>query len=295
MKIAILSTKRTLYSTRRLAESGRKRGHDMRIINPLQCILSASSEGLLLQSDGLPLNDFDCVIPRIGASMTQHGIALLAHFELTRTFVLNSSTAIALSRDKLRTLQYLAASNVPVPATVAVHSSETIDAALQRVGSPVIIKLLSGTQGIGVIKAESIDQARSTVETLWSLGEDCLIQRYIAESRGHDVRVFVVAGKVVAAMNRQASEGEFRSNLHRGGTSSPANLSARESEVALRATEILGLSVAGVDMLITPDGPLVIEVNSSPGLEGIETTTGRDVAREIITCVEAEVGTRKLT
>lgn len=289
MKLGIFSTKRTLYSTRRLAESGRKRGHDVRIINPLHCSISAGEEGLILTCDGLSLHDFDGIIPRIGASVTRQGIAMLTYFELKNIFVLNSSNAIALSRDKFRTLQFLAASQIPVPRTALVCSPEMIDAALQSVGTPVIIKLLSGTQGIGVIKADTVEQARSTLETLWSLDADCLVQQYVQESRGHDVRVIIVGGKVVAAMHRHAEKGEFRSNLHRGGTSTPARLSAREAEVALAAAQCVGLHTAGVDLLVTEQGPLVIEVNSSPGLEGIETTTGKDVAREIICWTETQI------
>ena len=293
MKIGIFSVKRTLYSTRRLAEAGRKRGHDMRIINPFQCTVAAGDSGLILSCDGLPLNDFDGIIPRIGTSVTRQGLAMMTYFEARGTYVLNSSDAIAVSRDKFRALQFLAAAGIPVPRTALACGPDTIDAALQSVGAPVIIKLLSGTQGIGVIKADSLEQARSTIETLWSLGADCLIQQYIGESRGHDLRVFVVGGKIVAAMNRQAEKGEFRSNLHRGGTSSPAKLSAREAEVALAAAECLGLETAGVDILKASQGPLVIEVNSSPGLEGIEATTGKDVAREIISWTEAQINHRR--
>ncbi|MFU8806011.1 MAG: ATP-grasp domain-containing protein, partial [Bradymonadaceae bacterium] len=202
---------------------------------------------------------------------------------------LNSSDAITLSRDKLRALQHLAAHGVPVPETIALHDASEIDAALKRVGgTPVILKLLKGTQGIGVIKAESVEQTRSTLETLWSLGESVLIQRYVAESSGRDVRAFVVGSEVVAAMYRTAQEGEFRSNLHRGGTSEPARLNAREQEVALHAASSLGLELAGVDMLLANEGPLVIEVNSSPGLEGIEKTTGRDIARKVIQHIDGD-------
>lgn len=291
MKLGILSAKRTLYSTKRLAEIGRKRGHDVRIINPTQCIVIADEGGLRLQCDGLTLDDFDCIIPRVGASMTRHGLALLTHFELMGTPVVNPAAAITLSRDKLRSLLTLAAHGIGVPPTVGLHASEVVDVALQRVGGPpVILKLLSGTQGIGVIKAETVEQARSTIETLWSLGEGVLVQKFVAESRGHDVRAIVVDDRVVAAMHRHARDDEFRSNLHRGGSSTPAELSAEVQALAVAATQQLGLRVAGVDMLPTVSGHLVIEINSSPGLEGIESTTGRDVARDIIKCAERLAG-----
>lgn len=288
MKIGILSTRRTLYSTQRLADAGRKRGHDMRVINPTTCLLAMENEALEIVSEGLVLRDFDAIIPRVGSSMSTHGLALLAHFELQGVRSLNVSAAVALSRDKLRALQHLTASGVPTPDTMAIHDTLHIDHALERVGgTPVILKLLKGTQGIGVIKAESAEQTRSTLETLWSLGESVIIQRYVAESSGRDVRAFVVGDEIVASMIRTAQTGEFRSNLHRGGASETTRLTTEQEEVALKATRALGLEVAGVDMLLSDVGPLVIEVNSSPGLEGIEKTTGRDVAKKIIQLLEA--------
>jgi ribosomal protein S6--L-glutamate ligase len=289
MKIAILSARRTLYSTQRLAEVGRKRGHDMRVLHPGRCLLAIIDGQMEIVSEGLVQRDYDAVIPRIGSSMSEHGLPLLAQFELQGTRSLNAHAAVMASRDKLGALQRLASAGVPVPETMAIYDSIQIQDALDRVGgTPVILKLLKGTQGIGVIKAESVDQTRSTLETLWSLGETVFLQRYVSESSGRDVRAFVVGDTVVAAMLRQAQTGEFRSNLHRGGTSEPIRLSADQEEVALKATAALGLTMAGVDMLISERGPLVIEVNASPGLEGIETTTGKDVARAIIKHLEAQ-------
>jgi ribosomal protein S6--L-glutamate ligase len=299
MKIAILSRGRTLYSTARLAEVGRKRQHDMRVVDPNRCAISISSDtnssqdgdhALSTDRDGLTLDGFDCVIPRIGGGSSSWGLTLLRQIELQGIPVLNSAFGTMVAADKVHALQELAAAGVRTPICVQSKEPEDIAALIRRVGGPpAILKLLTGTQGVGVIKVDTIESAVSTLEALWSLREDVLIQEFIAESSGVDQRVFVVDGKVVAAMERSAREGEFRANVHRGGSTRKIALDEESRETALTAARALDLRVAGVDILPSSRGPLVIEVNASPGLEGIEAATGRDIARDIIQCAERSI------
>ena len=288
MKIAILSRGRTLYSTKRIAKVGRKRNHDVRIIDPLRCTISMDAGQLSTGRDGLPMDTVDYVIPRIGASSGRWGPTLVRQLELQNIPCLNSAFGIQAATDKVRAIQELCAAGVPVPVTMqAKNPSDVPQLVAQANGPPVILKLLQGTQGVGVIKVDAVDTITSTLEALWSLREDVLIQEFISESSGRDVRAFVVDGQVVAAMERIAQEGEFRANLHRGGTVQKIALDEDAHDIAVQAAGALDLKVAGVDLLLSDRGPLVIEVNASPGLEGIEKATGRDVARDIIRCVES--------
>lgn len=294
MKIAILSRGRTLYSTARLAEVGRRRNHDIRVINPHQCAISIFAKNadtpLSTDRNGLSLNGFDCIIPRIGGSSSSWGLTLLRQIELQGIPVLNSSFGTMAAADKVHSLQQLAAAGVRTPLCVQSKEPEDVAELIRRVGGPpAILKLLKGTQGVGVIKVDTIESAVSTLEALWSLREDVLIQEFVADSNGADQRIFVVDGKVVAAMERRAREGEFRANVHRGGSTRKIKVDQDTREIALAAASTLNLRVAGVDILPSARGPLVIEVNASPGLEGIEAATGRDIARDIIQCAETLV------
>lgn len=287
MKIAILSRKSDLYSTRRLVEAGSQRGHDMRVIDPLRCYMSIATDRPVIHYLGEELTGFDAVIPRIGASVTFYGTAVLRQFEMLGVFPLNESVAITRARDKLRSLQLLARKGIGLPITGFVHSPDDTEDALRMVGgAPVVIKLLEGTQGIGVVLAETAQAAHSVIEAFWGLRANILVQEFIHEAGGADIRCFVVGNKVVAAMKRQAKEGEFRSNLHRGGTATAVKLTPAERSSAVRAARAIGLNVAGVDILRSHRGPLVMEVNSSPGLEGIETASGKDVTTLIIEFIE---------
>lgn len=287
MKVGILSVNRRLYSTRRLWESARKRGHDVRFLNPRRCAVSWMPSGAAITQGGLPMEGMDVVIPRIGTSVTETGLIVLRQLEAEGVITPNGADAIEESRDKLRSIQRLSQGGIPVPPSLFVDIPEEIEECVERLGGmPVIVKLLRGTQGVGVIKVGELDQLRSTVETLWTLGERILLQRYIAESSGRDLRLFVVGTRVVAAMERESQPGEFRSNLHRGGTGKGVRPDEMMQTVALQAARCLGLGIAGVDLLLSDDGPLVLEVNSSPGLEGIEAATGRDVARDIVKYLE---------
>ena len=287
MKVGILSVNRRLYSTRRLWESARKRGHDVRFLNPRRCAVSWMPSGAAITQGGLPMEGMDVVIPRIGTSVTETGLIVLRQLEAEGVVTPNGADAIEESRDKLRSIQRLSQGGIPVPPSLFVDIPEEIEECVERLGGmPVIVKLLRGTQGVGVIKVGELDQLRSTVETLWTLGERILLQRYIAESSGRDLRLFVVGTRVVAAMERESQPGEFRSNLHRGGTGKGVRPDETMQTVALQAARCLGLGIAGVDLLLSDDGPLVLEVNSSPGLEGIEAATGRDVARDIVKYLE---------
>lgn len=291
MKLALLSRGRTLYSTRRIAEVGRRRKHDVRIIDPHRCTISMAGGGELTTTrEGLPFVDFDCVIPRIGGAAGRWGVALLRQLELQGIPVLNSSFGVQAAADKVRAMQELSAADIPIPVSLQAKSPEDIpDLIEQANGPPVILKLLQGTQGIGVIKSETLESTVSTLQTLWSLREEVLLQEFVAESTGVDRRVFVVDGKVVGAMERTAGEGEFRANVHRGGEARKIRLDDEARDIAVRAADALGLRVAGVDMLPSSRGPLVIEVNASPGLQGIEGATGRDIARDIIRAAESLV------
>ncbi len=287
MNIAILSRGPQLYSTQRLWEAGIRRGHRMKIIDHTQCDLVLASGGAQVIYDGRPLSDLDAVIPRIGSSVTHQGAAVILQMEQMGIFSAAGSQALVQSRDKLRCLQILSQKGIPIPRTVLVSSGEAIEGLIDRVGGlPVVIKLLESTHGVGVILAETTTGAGATIEAFQRLGERVLIQEFIRESAGVDVRALVVDNEVVAAMRREARPGEFRSNLHRGASASPRKLSQRERELVLQSVALLGLEVAGVDLLLSSDGPLVMEVNASPGLEGIEAVTRVKVAEKIIRFVE---------
>ncbi|AFZ35606.1 Ribosomal protein S6 modification protein [Stanieria cyanosphaera PCC 7437] len=283
MKIAILSQDPSLYSTKRLKEAGDQQGHDMRVINYLRCYMNIASHRPSVVYNGKPLEDFDAIIPRIGASKTFYGTAVVRQFEIMGVFSMNESQAISRSRDKLRCLQILAREGIGLPVTGFAHATQDIDGLIETVGgAPLVIKLLEGTQGIGVVLAETYQAAKSVIEAFRGLDANILVQEYIKEAKGADLRCFVVGGKVIAAMKRQSAEGEFRSNLHRGGQAEKVKLTPEEKSTAIRAAKAMGLSVAGVDLLRSNHGPVVMEVNSSPGLEGIETASEVDVAGKII-------------
>lgn len=279
MRIAILSRNPNLYSTRRLKEAGEQRGHEVDIIDTLHCYMDITSSKPAVRYKGAALPHYDAVIPRIGASVTFYGTAVVRQFEMMGTYSINESVAISRSRDKLRSLQLLSRKGIGLPRTGFAHRPDNVEDLIKNVGgAPLVIKLLEGTQGIGVVLAESKKTAESIIEAFMGLNANILIQEYIKEAGGADIRCLVVGGKVVAAMKRQAAEGEFRSNLHRGGSAEIVRLSAAERRTAIEAAKAMGLNMCGVDILRSNNGPLVMEVNSSPGLEGIETATGKDVA-----------------
>lgn len=283
MKIGILSRNRNLYSTQRLLEAAKLQGHEARIIDHLKCSLVTENDYRTVYYKGENLNELDCVIPRIGSSVTFYGTAVVRQFETMGMTSLNSSLSIARSRDKLRSIQIFSNHGVAIPKTVFANHPKEVDKLIEQVGgTPLIIKLLEGTQGVGVVLAETRKAAKSVIEAFYGLKEHILIQEFIAEAGGADIRALVVNGKVVGAMKRQGVEGDFRSNLHRGGSAKMVKLKKAEREMALKATKAMGLSVAGVDMLQSSRGPLLLEVNSSPGLEGIEKATGQDIAGNII-------------
>ena len=299
MKIAILSRNPKLYSTQRLVEAAKQRGHEVRVLDVLRCYMNITSHHPTIHYKGEALTGFDAVIPRIGASVTFYGTAVLRQFEMMGVYPLNESVAITRGRDKLRAMQLLSRKGIGLPVTGFAHSPDDIQDLIQMVGgAPMVIKLLEGTQGIGVVLAETPQAASSVIEAFMGLRAYILAQEFIKEAGGADVRCLVVGDKVVAAMKRQAKEGEFRSNLHRGGSASLLRITPEERSTAIRAASIIGLSVAGVDILRANHGPVVMEVNSTPGLEGIETVTGKDVAGLIIELVEKNValgGTRTRT
>ena len=287
MKIAVLSRNPNLYSTRRLVEAGQQRGHEMEVIDTLRAYMNIASHKPQIHYRGRALEGFDAVIPRIGASVTFYGCAVLRQFEMMGVFPLNESVAISRSRDKLRSLQLLSRKGIGLPVTGFAHSPDDIPDLIDMVGgAPLVIKVLEGTQGIGVVLCETHKAAESVIEAFLGLKQHIMVQEYIGEAGGADIRCFVVGNKVIAAMKRQAAPGEFRSNLHRGGTASLIKITPEERMTAIRAAKVMGLGVAGVDILRSNHGPLVMEVNSSPGLEGIETTTGQDVASMIIQHIE---------
>jgi ribosomal protein S6--L-glutamate ligase len=296
MKIAILSRNAQLYSTRRLVEAAAQRGHQARVIDVLRCYMNITSHRPTIHYKGDALCDFDAVIPRIGASVTFYGTAVLRQFEMMGVYPLNESVAITRARDKLRSLQLLARKGLGLPVTGFAHSPDDVQDLIAMVGgAPLVIKLLEGTQGIGVVLAETHKAAESVIEAFMGLKANILVQEYIKESGGADIRCFVIGDRVVATMKRQAREGEFRSNLHRGGTASLIRITPEERSTAVRAARTIGLNVAGVDILRSNHGPLVMEVNSSPGLEGIETATGKDIAGMMVEFIEknaAAGGTR---
>jgi ribosomal protein S6--L-glutamate ligase len=296
VKIAILSRNAKLYSTQRLVEAARERGHTVRVLDPLRCYMQIAPGQFLLRYKGKPLSGIDAVIPRIGASVTFYGTAVLRQFELMGAFTPNGSDAVLRARDKLRCHQILAGEGLGLPVTVFGDNPDDTGDLLGMLGKPPhVIKLNEGTQGTGVILAENAGASRSVIEAFRGLYANFLVQEFIAEAKGADLRCFVVGDRVVAAMRRQASEGEFRSNLHRGGKATPVKLSAAEIDTALRAARAMGLGVAGVDLLRSKRGPLVLEVNSSPGLEGIEGASGVDVAGAIIDFVTSSVRPRTRT
>lgn len=287
MKIAILSQGTSLYSTRRLKEAGGARGHQMRVVDYLRCYMNITSHKPAVMYQGKPLENFDAIIPRIGASKTFYGTAVVRQFEVMGVFTANESQAISRSRDKLRCLQILSREGIGLPVTGFAHSTQDIDGLIDLVGgAPLVIKMLEGTQGIGVMLAETRQVARSLIEAFRGLDANILVQEFIKEAEGADIRCLVIDNKVVASMKRQGAPDEFRSNLHRGGTAEKVKLTPEERSTAIRAAKAMGLRVAGVDLLRSNHGPVVMEVNSSPGLEGIEQATGVDVAGKIIEFLE---------
>lgn len=294
MNIAVLSRNSKLYSTRRLVEAGQARGHTMRVIDYLRCYMDITSAKPRVIYRGKPLDNIDAVIPRIGASRTFYGTAVVRQFEMGGVFCANESQAIARSRDKLRCLQLLARAEVGLPVTGFAHSTKDVDGLINLVGgAPLVIKLIEGTQGIGVVLAETTKAAESVIEAFRGLDANILVQQFVKEAGNRDTRAFVVGDKVVAAMERRGAPGEFRSNLHRGGSAVGVKLTKQERQTALKAVQCTGLRVAGVDMLRAKDGPSVMEVNSSPGLEGIEKYTKVDVAGAVIEFIEANAVVRK--
>ncbi|HTT08339.1 MAG TPA: 30S ribosomal protein S6--L-glutamate ligase [Gammaproteobacteria bacterium] len=287
MKIAVLSRNPRLYSTRRLVEAAKQRGHKVRVIDFLRCYMDITAHHPRVFYHSQELTGFNAIIPRIGASVTFYGAAVVRQFEMMGVFSINESVAITRSRDKLRCLQLLARRGVGLPVTGFAHSQEDIKDLIRHVGNaPVVIKLLEGTQGVGVMLAETAKAAESVVEAFMGIKANILVQEYIREAKGMDIRCLVIGGKVIAAMRRQGREGEFRSNLHRGGSASLIRITPEERAIAVRAARIIGLNVCGVDLLRSNHGPLVIEVNSSPGLEGIEAASGKDIAGAIVEFIE---------
>lgn len=290
MKIAILSRNAKLYSTSRLVEVAEQRGHEAVVIDHLHCNIEIERKKPKIFYKGSYLTDIDAVIPRIGASVTFYGTAVVRQFEMMKVFSAVDSIALVRSRDKLRSLQLLSRAGVGLPKTVFTNYTKDVDQVIESMGgAPLVLKLLEGTQGLGVVLAETQNAAKSIIEAFNGLKARVIAQEFIAESGGADLRAFVVDGVVVGAMKRQGKEGEFRSNLHRGGSANIIELSDDEENTALKAAKAMGLGVAGVDMLQSSKGPLVLEVNSSPGLEGIETATKKDIAKEIIRYVERNV------
>ena len=290
MNIAILSRNKNLYSTNRLFNAGTKRGHRIDVIDYLRCYINIGENQTAIYYDGKKLGRYDAVLPRIGASQTSYGTAIVRQFEMIGDFVINKSDAIKCSRDKLRSLQVLAKHGIDMPITGYASHTMDIHDVIEKVGkTPLIMKLLQGTQGNGMVLAETMKAAESVMNAFKQVDADILIQEFIKESSGVDIRAIVVGKKVVAAMQRVAPEGEFRSNVHRGAATKHINLTPYEEEIAIKSTKVLGLSVAGVDLMRSKRGPLVLEVNSSPGLQGIELLTGADVAGEIISFIESSL------
>jgi len=285
LKIALLSRKRTLYTTGRFIETARSMGHEPVVLDPVKCflVLARRSPRIYYGAADRPLPPMDLVIPRIGASVTEHGLAVVNQFDMMGVPIVNNSQPIARSRDKLRCFQLLTRKNINIPRTVMAREPHQIGPALEAVGGPpVVLKLIRGTQGIGVILAETEQAVLSVLDTLWSLGQSILIQEFISESEGKDIRALVVGNRVVTAMRRQARFGEFRSNIHRGGGGTIVDLDDDYRRAAVQATQVLGLQVAGVDLLESHEGPKVMEINSSVGFEGLEKATGLDIARIIL-------------
>jgi ribosomal protein S6--L-glutamate ligase len=287
MKVAILSRKPSLYSTRRLVESAKQRGHQVEVIDHSKCYMVMERENPAVYIGNRLIEGLDAIIPRIGASVTFYGSAVIRQFEMQKVFTTVSSLALIRSRDKLRSLQIMTKAGVDIPKTAFADHPSDIDYLIQQVGGPpVIVKLLEGTQGLGVVLAETQNAAKSVLEAFYGLEANILVQEFIKEAGGADVRAFIVDGKVVASMKRQSKKGEFRSNLHRGGEGKAIQLTEQEIEMAEKAAKAMSLPICGVDMLQSQRGPLIIEVNSSPGLEGIEGATKIDIAGKIIEYVE---------
>ena len=296
MNIAILSRNSKLYSTQRLKEAGEKRGHKVEIIDHMKCVLLIEKKNPMVWYNGRKLDYFDAIIPRIGASVTFYGAAVVRQFEMMKVFTAVESQALMRSRDKLRSLQILSRAGLGMPKTIFMDYSRDNEGVIEAVGgAPVVIKLLEGTQGLGVVLAENKKAAQSVIEAFHGLHARIIVQEFIKEAKGADIRAFVVNGEVVGAMRRQATrEGEFRSNLHRGGVATVVKLSRQENHAAILAAKKMGLGVAGVDMLPSKRGPLIIEVNSSPGLEGIEGATKVDIAGKIFQYLEKNAGKKKI-
>ncbi len=290
MKIAILSRNPKLYSTMRLKEAGEKRGHEMLILNHLKCDIIIEKKKPHILYDGAEISGIDAIIPRIGASVTFYGTAVVRQFEMMKVFTTTESQALVRSRDKLRSLQILSRAGLGLPKTAFTNYSKDTEEIINQVGgAPCVIKLLEGTQGVGVVLADTQSAAESVLEAFQGLKARVIVQEFIKEAKGEDIRAFVVDGVVVGAMKRTAKEGEFRSNLHRGGSAEIIDLTEEEENTALKAARVLGLGIAGVDMLRSKTGPKIMEVNSSPGLEGIEKATGTDIAKSIIRYIERNV------
>jgi ribosomal protein S6--L-glutamate ligase len=295
MNIAILSRDVKLYSTRRLKEAGEARGHKVEIINHMKCVLMVEKKNPTVLYNGRKLDYFDAVIPRIGASVTFYGAAVVRQFEMMKVFTAVESQALIRSRDKLRSLQILSRAGLGLPKTIFMDYSRETEGVIEAVGgAPVVIKLLEGTQGLGVVLAENKKAAQSVIEAFHGVHARIIVQEFIEEAKGADIRAFVVDGEVVGAMKRQARDGEFRSNLHRGGYAEVVKLTRQERATAISAAKKIGLGVAGVDMLPSKRGPLIIEVNSSPGLEGIEGATKVDIAGKIIRYLEKNATKKKI-
>jgi len=287
MKIGILSRNSSLYSTKRLIQACKEHGHEVKVIDALRCYMNINSLKPEIHFKGENLADFDAIIPRIGASVTFYGTAVLRQFEMMGVYPVNESVAISRSRDKLRSMQLLSRKNIGMPITGFASKPDDIKDLLEMVGgAPVVIKLLEGTQGIGVVLAETRKAAESVIEAFMGLKANIMVQEYIEEAGGADIRCFVIGDRVIAAMKRQGAEGEFRSNLHRGGSAALVKITPEERSTAVNAAKAMGLNVAGVDLLRSTRGPLVMEVNSSPGLEGIENATGKDIASMIVSFIE---------
>ncbi|MBA4801872.1 MULTISPECIES: 30S ribosomal protein S6--L-glutamate ligase [Euryhalocaulis] len=287
MKFAMLARNPNLYSHKRIVEAAEARGHELEILDTLQCYMNITSHRPEIFYRGEKLSGYDAVIPRIGSSVTFYGLAVLRQFEMMGVWPLNESVAIGRSRDKLRSMQILARRGIGLPVTCFAHSAKQADELIEMAGgAPVVIKLLEGTQGIGVVLGETHNSARSVIEAFRGANVQILVQEFIKEAGGEDFRIFVVGDKVVGAMKRKGADGDFRSNLHRGGTASTVRITPEERSTAKRAAKAMGLNVCGVDILRSNHGPVVMEVNSSPGLEGIENATGRDVGGAIIEFIE---------
>lgn len=295
LKIAVLASDRELYSNKRIMEAGRERGHTMRFINIQHCYMNVSMDDPEIHyRGGEILSQFDAVIPRIRPAITFYGCAVLRQFEISKAYCLNGAVGITRSRDKLRTLQMLAQKSIPMPVTSFAHSPQETAELIKMVGgAPVVIKLLEGTQGVGVVLAETANAAEGIINAFKSLKANILVQEFVKEADGKDIRCFVIDDKVVASMQRVAPVGDFRANIHRGGSATEVKITAEERRIAVQSAKIVGLKVAGVDIIRSASGPKVLEINSSPGLEGIESTTGQDIAGQMIECIERAVAKQK--